>query len=97
MTEYESELTGLEFVANVLQSIKLLVWGDLAVHYLGVPVVHGCYMLGVADDEMEQAASKLADVGFIRQPWSFGSTIDPATRKDDEVFQCYNGFGPRIM
>jgi len=44
-------------------------------------------MLGVRDDEMDLAATKLADVGFIRQHWSFGSTIDPATRKDDETFQ----------
>jgi hypothetical protein len=44
-------------------------------------------MLGVRDDEMDLAATKLADVGFIRQHWSFGSTIDPATRKDDEMFQ----------
>ncbi|KAH9207484.1 hypothetical protein DL95DRAFT_396021 [Leptodontidium sp. 2 PMI_412] len=87
MTEYESELTGLEFVADVLQPIKLVVWGDLAIRYLGVPVVHQCYMLGVRDDEMDLAATKLADVGFIRQHWSFGSTIDPATRKDDKIFQ----------
>jgi hypothetical protein len=41
MTVYESELTGLGFVADVLQPIKLVVWGDLAIRYLGVPVVHG--------------------------------------------------------
>jgi len=40
MTEYDSELTGLEFVADVLQPIKLVVWGDLAIRHLGVPVVH---------------------------------------------------------
>lgn len=28
MTEYESELTALEFVADVLQPIKLVVWGS---------------------------------------------------------------------
>lgn len=44
-------------------------------------------MLGVRDDEMDLAATKLADAGFIRQQWSLGSTIDPATRKDDEMFQ----------
>lgn len=44
-------------------------------------------MLGVRDDEMDLAATKLADVGFIRQHWPFGSTIDPATRKDDKIFQ----------
>lgn len=44
-------------------------------------------MLGVRDDEMDLAVKKLADVGFVRQNWSFGSTIDPATYKDDEMFQ----------
>lgn len=44
-------------------------------------------MLGVRDDEMDLAAKKLADAGFVRQNWSFGSTIDPATRIDDEMFQ----------
>lgn len=45
MTAYESELTGLEFVADVLQPIELVVWGDLAIRYLGVPVVHGASTL----------------------------------------------------
>jgi len=44
-------------------------------------------MLGVHDDQMDLAAKKLTDVGFVRQNWSFGSKIDPATRKDDEMFQ----------
>ena len=38
--ELESELTGLEFVADILQPIQLVVWGELAMSYLGVPVVH---------------------------------------------------------
>ena len=45
MTEYEPELTRLDFVADVLQPIKLVVWGDLAIRYLGVPVVHGASTL----------------------------------------------------
>lgn len=40
MADYDSELTGLDFVADILQSIQLVVWGDLAVRYLGVPAVH---------------------------------------------------------
>ncbi|PVH78044.1 hypothetical protein DL98DRAFT_517017 [Cadophora sp. DSE1049] len=36
---------------------------------------------------MEIAATALADAGFIRQRWPFGSTFDPATRKNDEMFQ----------
>lgn len=37
--EPESELTGLEFIADLLQPIQLVVWGELAIRYLGVPVV----------------------------------------------------------
>jgi len=44
MTEYDSELTRLDFVAAVLQPIKLVVW-DLAIRYLGVPVVHSASTL----------------------------------------------------
>jgi hypothetical protein len=46
-------------------------------------------MLGVSDDEMDLAAKKLDDAGFVRQNWSFGSTIDPATSayKDDEKYR----------
>ena len=44
-------------------------------------------MLRVRDDKIDLAAKKLADISFVRQNWSFGSTIDPVTRKDDEMFQ----------
>ncbi|KAK0110960.1 hypothetical protein ONS96_002544 [Cadophora gregata f. sp. sojae] len=44
-------------------------------------------MLGIRDGVMETAAAALAEAGFIRQRWSYGSTIDPATRKDDEMLQ----------
>lgn len=40
MANHDIELTGLDFVADVLQPIQLVVWGDLAIRYLGVPVVH---------------------------------------------------------
>lgn len=40
MADYDSELIGLDFVADILQPIQLVVWGDLAVGYLGVPAVH---------------------------------------------------------
>lgn len=36
----KSELTGLDFVADILQPLQLVVWGELAIRYLGVPVVH---------------------------------------------------------
>lgn len=41
MTEHESELTALAFVAHVLKPIKLVVWGEYAVSYLGSRAVHG--------------------------------------------------------
>ena len=44
-------------------------------------------MLGVQDEKMESAAEKLVNLGFVRETWSFGSTIDPATRQNDERFQ----------
>ena len=44
-------------------------------------------MLGVRDDEVDLATKKLAGKGFVRQDWSFGSTVDPATRKDDKMYQ----------
>jgi hypothetical protein len=37
---HESELSGLDFVAHTLDPIQLVVWGELAIRHLGVPVVH---------------------------------------------------------
>lgn len=46
-------------------------------------------MLGVSDDQMDLAAEKLFKAGFIRESWSFGTTVDPTTRKDDEGYQDF--------
>ncbi|RDL41221.1 uncharacterized protein BP5553_01200 [Venustampulla echinocandica] len=86
MAEQASELAHLDFVAHLLQRIKLVVWGEIAVAYLGVPAVHSSYMLGIDDDQMDLAAKKLAGAGFERQNWPFSSSIDPSTRKDDEIY-----------
>lgn len=40
MADHDSDFTRLDFVADILQPIQFVVWGDLAVRYLGVPVVH---------------------------------------------------------
>lgn len=116
MTEQISEPIDLDFVAQVLQPLLVVVWGEPAMAYLGVPVVQTVcgiqfvfslfshhilksysnassssssqsYMLGVPDDLMDLAAKKLAGAGFERQNWSFSSTIDPSTRKDDEGYK----------
>jgi len=44
-------------------------------------------MLGVRDDAMALAAKKLADAGFARQNWSFSSTVDPATQKENKMYE----------
>lgn len=44
-------------------------------------------MLGVCDEEIELAAEKLANKGFVRHNWSFSSTTDPATRQNDEAYK----------
>jgi hypothetical protein len=42
-------------------------------------------MLGVPDEDLDIAEQKLIDAGFIRQGWSFCSTIDP------ELFKGHPG------
>jgi hypothetical protein len=39
MAEDKFELTDLDLVAYVLTPIKIIVWGELAMRYLGVPTV----------------------------------------------------------
>lgn len=52
-------------------------------------------MLGVQDGEMESAAEKLANHGFVRQNWSFSSSVDPATRQNDEIYKrIHEGLRP---
>lgn len=43
-------------------------------------------MLGVADGEMEIASQKLLAAGFVRESWSYSSSVDPATRINDERY-----------
>ncbi|KAI9742568.1 MAG: hypothetical protein M1818_003708 [Claussenomyces sp. TS43310] len=47
MLEDEVELQRLAFVADVLQPIKLVVWGELAVRHLGVPVAHSASSVSI--------------------------------------------------
>jgi hypothetical protein len=44
-------------------------------------------MLGVADHDMGLAVQKLINAGFREQTWSFSSTVDPATRENDEIYK----------
>ncbi|EPE32004.1 hypothetical protein GLAREA_12086 [Glarea lozoyensis ATCC 20868] len=80
-------LYGYKFVANVLQPLQVVVWGELALGYLGVPTVLNDYMFGVSDEELDMAEHKLISAGFVRQTWSFCSTRDPENMKNHPRWQ----------
>jgi hypothetical protein len=40
-SEDSDKMDYLDFIAEILKPVKLVVWGELALRYLGVPVVPG--------------------------------------------------------
>ncbi|KAL6890505.1 hypothetical protein GGI43DRAFT_221957 [Trichoderma evansii] len=71
------ELTLMNFLAEVLKPIPVVVWGGPALEHCGVKAFFYGYFFIVNNCDLELAEAKLLSAGCIRAPWSWGS-CDPA-------------------
>lgn len=73
-----------ESVIQALHPIKVVVWGEQAMAFLGAVTLLNSYMLIPSESDFNLAAQKLVKAGFRPAPWSYG-IIDPKLLPDDEI------------
>lgn len=54
--------------SQILKPLPVISWGQLAMHYLGVPAGAGDHMFVVRDEHYQTAIQKLKDSGFPQAP-----------------------------
>ncbi|KAN0070899.1 hypothetical protein V8E54_011064 [Elaphomyces granulatus] len=79
----------MEHIAKALNPIKAVVWGEMAMIYLGVPIIPNSFMLIPAEKDFAAAVKKLEDAGFHRTPWTYGTTVDPKIITDPTTLRVH--------
>ncbi|KAH9989486.1 hypothetical protein F4779DRAFT_610373 [Xylariaceae sp. FL0662B] len=75
----------METIATALDPIPAIVWGELAMGFLGVGTVYNSYMLVIEDTDFDAAVEALRFAGFRDAPWSYGSMKDPRLFQDKKM------------
>ncbi|KAF2790583.1 hypothetical protein K505DRAFT_377421, partial [Melanomma pulvis-pyrius CBS 109.77] len=78
-----------ESVVRALHPLKVVVWGEQAIAFLGAGTLLNSYMLIPSESDFDLAAQKLVKAGFRPAPWSYG-IIDPHLLPDDEISRRIN-------
>ncbi|KAI9737347.1 MAG: hypothetical protein M1834_009501 [Cirrosporium novae-zelandiae] len=52
-------------LAQILEPFPVLMWGPLALNYLGVPIVVGIHIIVVRNEDYESSIQKLHNSGFL--------------------------------
>jgi len=78
-----------ESVVQALHPVKVVVWGEAAMAFLGAVTLLNSYMLIPSESDFDLAARKLVEAGFRPAPWSYGIT-DPQLRPDNEITRRIN-------
>ncbi|KAI1120016.1 hypothetical protein F5Y10DRAFT_259217 [Nemania abortiva] len=73
----------MEEIASALGPIKAIVWGEVAMGFVGVGTIYNCFMLVIEDSDLIAAIKSLHIAGFRDAPWSFGSIINPEVYQDE--------------
>jgi len=77
----------LDYVAKTLHPIRVAVWGEEAMGFLGVPTILNSYMLVPSEADFDSAVKKLTDANFLLAPWSYGSIDPEVLAKRSEITQ----------
>ncbi|KAF2680207.1 hypothetical protein K458DRAFT_434587 [Lentithecium fluviatile CBS 122367] len=78
-----------ESVVQALHPVKVVVWGEQAIGFLGAGTLLNSYMLIPSESDFDLAAQKLVEAGFRPALWSYG-ILDPHLLPDDEITRRIN-------